>query len=285
MEFANIKYITRNGRLFHSGNSNTRAPFYGEAKRLKPVIVDDFLELNTEEGNVALLNGYAEKSFSIVPICRRPAQKQEDRPDFPSRVLLEITSKCNLKCVMCPRNVLTRPEIHMPKDAIIRCIDEIDKNRVEGLWLYNIGEALLHPDFEDIFNYCQRKKNLGSVWLSTNGQELSDKMIDFLINSNLTFLNYSLNAMNAKSYDLISPNGNYELLVSNLERLLEKKKKYHKMGTPPWIRVQMVDQPQVFSEIDSFFSYYSGACEILSINCLEAFNKNVSQNILYVPRN
>src|SRR3990170_6209887 len=250
MELANIKYITHNGKsLFEE--SCIKVPKYGEIKTLKPVIVDDFLMLSRDIENIALLSDYIKKNYLFVPIRMVNKSKQEAK-SFPSRILLEITSKCNLNCTMCPRNYLKRPEMHMPKEVVLRCIDEIDHYGVEGIWLYNIGESALHPDFKEIFEYCQTKKRLGSLWLSTNGQELSDEIMDMLVNSNLTFLNYSVNAMNEQTYELVSPKGNYRRLISNLEKLLAKKKEHTKMGSTPWVRIQMIDQPQAFFEIDSF---------------------------------
>lgn len=283
MELANIKYITHNDVSVFKNNCNS-VPKYSEIKRLEPIIVNDSLMLSTETENVALLSDYIKKNYLLVPIRRKNNNKQIQKKHFPSRILLEITSKCNLKCTMCPRNFLKRPEIHMPKEIVFRCIDEIDHFGVEGLWLYNLGEFSLHPDFKEILNYCQTKKRLGSIWISTNGQELTDEIMDLLINSNITFLNYSLNAMSSQSYNLISPNGNYGRLVSNLEKLIAKKEQYKKVGSTPYVRIQMIDQPQVFPEIDTFISEYSKKSEILSINLLEGFSQNVPQNIDYAKQ-
>lgn len=281
MELANLRYLTYNGKSCFK-KSCRKVPGYRQAKSLDPVIVDDFLKLDTEEANVKLFKSYIEDKFLVVPIRRRRDGGGKKADNFPSRVLLEITSKCNLKCVMCPRNALKRPEMHMPKEIIKRCIDEVDNHGVDGLWLYYIGDALLHPDFEEIFHYCQSKKNLGSLWLSTNGQNLSDATIDMFLKSNLRFLNYSLNAMSQQSYRLICPLGNYENLVSSLNKSIQRKRELKMMGLTPWMRVQMIDQPQVVAEIDSFLAYYSERCEILSINMLEAFSQNIVENVEYV---
>lgn len=87
---------------------------------------------------------------------------------------------------------MKRPAMHMPKELIGRCLDEIDAHGVDGLWLYNLGESLLHPDFKELFEYCQQKTHLGSLWLSTNGQHIPGEVMDMLICSQLTFLNYRL---------------------------------------------------------------------------------------------
>jgi len=280
MEFVNLKFVRINNGNSCETDGSTLLDYHN-LKMLEPIIVDDLLKLNNEEGNVLLYEQYLKKGFLLAPMRRRSEEKKTKTTNFPARVLLEITSKCNLKCVMCPRNVLKRPQIHMSKEVVLKCINEIDDHGVEGLWLYNIGEALLHPDFKEIFEHCQNKKNLGSIWLSTNGQSIDVEMMDLLIQSNLTFFNFSINAMKAQTYRLISPEGDYDILTSNFCKFLEKKKKFNRFGTTPWLRVQMVEQPQVITEIDLFLNEYAKKAEILSINMLEGFSQNVSQNVGY----
>ncbi len=280
MELANIRYITLDKKpLFEDGC--TRIPTYEEAKTLQPVIVDDLFCLNKDQDNVDRYQSYIDKKFLVVPVRRKTARTTERTNAFPARVLLEITSKCNLACTMCPRNALTRPKLHMSKELVLRCIDELDSVGIEGLWLYNLGEALLHPSIVEILDYCSTTKGLGSVSISNNGQYIPDQAIDALINSNLTFINYSLNSMSAESYALVSPSASYEQLVKNLEKLYQRKNELGKIGSPPWLRVQMIDQPQVVSEIDLFLKQYAPRSEMVSINLLEAFSQEVSQNVSY----
>ena len=172
------------------------------------------------------------------------------------------------------------PILHMPKDLAIKCINELSTNGIQGLWLYNIGESMLHPDFPEILDYASSKPNLGSLWLSTNGQELREEYLRQLIASKLTFLNFSLNAMDSEAYSNISSNGDYDRLRENLERLFNEKQKQDRIGKTPWLRIQMIDQPQVTHEdISNFFKSFGTRAEIVGINKLEAFSQNVAQNV------
>jgi hypothetical protein len=279
MEFANIQYLTGNGVPGVAGGE--RVPPYQEALHMPRVLVDDYLQVHPESANLALLQRYSEEGYRLIPIQRRPLTTRPKSAALPARVLLELTSRCNLLCVMCPRNVLTRPQIDMPKEIAMRCLDELDAHGVEGVWLYNIGESMLHPDFEEIFLYCQRKSHLGSLWLSTNGQTLTDRHCALLIGSNLTFLNYSLNAMNEAVYKAVSPSGDYGAVLANLAKLMQMKTDRGHVGRPPWIRLQMIDQPQAAGQIDAFLSGYAARAEILSVNLLEAFNRSVESNVAY----
>lgn len=280
MELVNVHYITSDEKRIFAPQ-NIRIPTYQEAKNLEPVVVDDLFRLYASEENHDRYQSYIDQKFAIVPVRRRAEKGAISTDSFPRRILLEITSNCNLRCTMCPRNALTRPKLHMAKELIFRCIDEMDQAGIEGLWLYNLGEALLHPDISEIIRTCGEKKRLGSLWISTNGHYLPDKMIDMLINSSLTFINYSLNSMSQESYELVSPSASYAQLVKNLEKFYQRKRELGKMGTPPWLRVQMIDQPQVVSEIDQFLKAYAPRSEMVSINLLEAFSQEVAQNVSY----
>ena len=121
---------------------------------------------------------------------------------------------------------------------------------------------------------------MGSTWLSTNGQRLLDHHAKKIIGSKLTFLNFSLNALNAESYAKIAPSGDYKSLRVNLENLFSEKKRQNRVGKTPWLRIQMIDQPQLGNnDLDIFFDTFGRRAEIVGINRLEAFSKDVAQNI------
>ncbi len=102
------------------------------------------------------------------------------------------------------------------------------------------------------------------------------------MNSKLTFLNFSLNAMDSNSYVKISPRGSYDDLRVNLERLFLEKESQGRMGQTPWLRIQMIDQPQIsHDDIDNFFEQFGTRTEIVGINKLEAFSQDVAQNNSY----
>jgi len=42
--------------------------------------------------------------------------------------------------------------MHMPFEVAVKCIDELDSYGIQGLWLYNIGESLLHPKIKEIID-------------------------------------------------------------------------------------------------------------------------------------
>ncbi len=210
----------------------------------------------------------------IVPLRRAESIKPTVR--FPKRVLLELTTACNSDCTMCPRNVLTRKIEHMNTGIAKDVIDELAEVGISGLWLYNIGESLLHPDFFEILDHCRKYNTLGPIWLSTNGQILDDDKIEKLLDQPVDILNYSVNAMSSRQFLKIAPALSFETVQNNLKTLIKRKKE--RGNIKPIIRAQMIEIPSVQNEIEIFLDEYGGEADLLSINKLETFSQNVPAN-------
>lgn len=256
-------------------------PPFSELRTMKPVTVTMDLELLKEADNLALLDDFAANGYELFPVRRQPpAHSHVGRNDFPSRVLFEMTSICNAKCQMCPQMNLKRKAVNMDKDKYMSIVDELDKYGLDGLWLYHFGESLIHPHFVELMDYVSSKKNLGYIWLSTNGIRADDKMIDFLLGSSLSFLNFSLQSITVANYKKIAPTSPGEKILEHLQTLIEKKKQ--RLGSKPYFRLQIIEQENTVAEIDPFLRKFYDTCDLISVNMLEhtdlSFNKN-SKNL------
>ncbi|HBH45831.1 MAG TPA: hypothetical protein DDX47_00475 [Candidatus Jacksonbacteria bacterium] len=253
---------------YAKGNFNKPIDF-DEIKTLKQIKVNQKLDLLPDAENLALLHQYAEKGLKVVPIRRFSARNWTQRTDFPNRILLEITSVCNMKCRMCPRHNLQRPLINMDKNLCFKVIDQLDQRGAEGIWLFHLGESILHPDWQEIVNYAGAKQNIEMLWFSTNGLAFNEKCIDFVLNSPITFLNYSLHGTNKETYSYVSKKEYYQTVRNNIELFLKKKKR---LGRGPVVHIQMIDQEGTHSNINEFFETFYQSGEIVSINTLEYAN-------------
>lgn len=262
MEFISTKkYLTK--------GSFIKPIDFNELKALKKVKVSQKLELIKDNENINLLEKYGEAGYKIIPIRRISDKDWSRRKDFPNRVLLEMTSVCNMNCRMCPRHNLKRPSIDFNKDLYLKVVDELDQYGVEGVWLFHLGEPILHKNWKEIVDYVGKKKNIEMIWFSTNGVAFNEDCIDFILNSNITFLNYSLHGTNEKTFEYVSPKIYYKQVRGHLDLLLEKKKK---LGKGPIIHIQMIDQEGTRGNINEFLETFYGSGEIVSINTLEYVN-------------
>lgn len=96
---------------------------------------------------------------------------------------LEITNYCSLQCKCCP-NSSFQERVHMSFLDFQYVINYIDKNKEHILFLdiSGIGDIFLHPEID--------------VFLRLLGERFSDKKLDILIPSKLTFIrNSTLNIL------------------------------------------------------------------------------------------
>jgi radical SAM protein with 4Fe4S-binding SPASM domain len=242
---------------------------FEELKKLEKIMVNQKLELINDEKNISLLKEYADKGYKIVPIRRMSKRNWAERKDFPNRVLLEMTSRCNVHCRMCPRHDLKRSLIDFDKDLYLKVVDELNEHGIEGLWLFHLGEPILHPDWKEILEYVGKKENIEYTWFSTNGVAFDSECIDFILNSNLSFLNYSLHGTNEETYSYVNNKEKYKDVRLHLDELVFKKKK---LGKGPILHIQMIDQEGTKSNINEFLETFYDTGEVVSINTLEYAN-------------
>lgn len=246
---------------------------FDEMKKIKKVWLTHELELVDELDNVQYARSLAQRGITVAPISRKPpVSKYVDRNTFPRRVILEMTSRCNFLCKMCPQHDLERPRIDMPGELFRKTVDELDKHGIEGLWIYHLGEAILHPEFKKNIEYISTKKNLGAIWMSTNGQRFNEDIATSVLKSKIDFINFSAHAITEETYKKVAPKGgNFKTVQSNLNRLYALK---GVGGKPkrPYVHTQMIEQDVTKHEIDGFILKHYKKADIVSVNMLEYAN-------------
>ncbi|OGI18007.1 MAG: hypothetical protein A2255_00470 [Candidatus Melainabacteria bacterium RIFOXYA2_FULL_32_9] len=268
MEHVNISSIKINNNVFSQEMRKGLLARFDSVTLANYIITTDELEILS--GQELIEKAYKEGKKTL-PLKRISVIK--NTTNFPKRVLLELTSKCNSYCTMCPRNILTREEKHMDTQLAKSVIKQLAEVGISGLWLYNIGESLLHPDFFEILDYCRSFDTLGTIWLSTNGEIFDKNIQEKLLEYPVDILNYSVNAMSEDNYKKIAPNLDFYRVQNNLKNFVELKRQENKFK--PVIRAQMIEFPDMNSEIHDFMDKYGDKVDIVSINKLELFSQNV----------
>ena len=259
MEFIASKY------LFGKSAEGGVFPSFEILKHSDCIQLDSELQVIDSDSNRQLLSYYKENNWDIIPIKRKG--RECNNKDFPKRILMEMTSVCNTKCLMCPQMNLKRPLVHLPVEKYKELLDEISRQGVSGLWIYHFGESLLHPHFSELINYIKTKSNLGDIWLSTNGILLDEEKQNLLLGSSLSYLNFSLQSISSDNYKKIAPLSPSSTILKNLHSLIEKKKRF--LRKKPYFRLQIVEQKYTLNEIDPFLRQYHDKCDIISVNMLE----------------
>lgn len=251
---------------------NYHIPSFSELRTIAPVWMSQDLTLVDEGDNIAYAESLAKKGFGVVPIRRKPAfAKFLNRESFPRRVLFEMTSECNFLCRMCPQQNLKRPRMPMPGKLYRKVIDEIDTHGVEGLWIYHLGEPLLHPEFKENVQHIDTKKNLGITWMSTNIALLTEDLARFILSSALHYINLSAHAVTEKTYRTVIDKDVFADVERNLATLYRLKGS-EELPRKPFLHVQMIEQETTKHEVDAFIATHHKKADIVSINMLEYVN-------------
>lgn len=105
------------------------------------------------------------------------------------RIYLEVTNSCNLDCPFCTNNKGNR---FLTIEEIKNILPQIKKYS-DNIYLHVLGEPLLHPNINEIFD--EAEKNNLNINLVTNGTLLNEHL-DLLNKKSLRKLSISIHSIN-----------------------------------------------------------------------------------------
>jgi len=177
---------------------------------------------------VLLSKGSRIRNFFLA--CTSIFLRQTKIKGDPIILMMEASSRCNLECPMCPRQLkkTVRWEGDMSFDNFKMVIDELGQTLM-FLALWNYGEPLLNNWIIDMIRYA-KKKGIG-VALSTNAVLLTKNKTLELIDSGLDLLIVPLDGATKPTYEMYRKNANFEQTIENIRSFLEERKQRRK-GIP-----------------------------------------------------
>lgn len=160
---------------------------------------------------------------------------------------IELTNKCPLKCVMCPRTYSMDRQLGlMDFDLFKKIIDEYVETNFSAASsttcdMHHFGDSLMHPEYGKFLRYARSRGVYTSD--SINPILLKDKMIDQILDGDpLVRLWISLDGHDDATFEKIRglPRS-YERSVAKLERFLDRKVK---SGSKTLVYLTVVDFPE-----------------------------------------
>ena len=179
-------------------------------------------------------NYYKEKTQNVL-LSKDELKKYQDllnqNPCLQS-IIVEITQKCNERCVHCyiPHE---NKNLIMPDNDFYNIVDmctdmgTIVNFRITG------GECMSHPSFKSFIKYV--KENGFSLTLLTNLTLLDDEIIDILKSGLLSQVQVSLFSVISEIHDRITT------ISGSLEKTLKNIEKLKKAGIPVSIATQAME--------------------------------------------
>lgn len=165
----------------------------------------------------------------------------------PRYLLLELSNRCNLRCIMCERKNMKREQGDMKFELFKKIIDQ-SKKTTELVDFSFWGEPTLNKDFFKMVDYC--KKNKVKTLVSTNFSRLTKKQIELLAIYTPDLLTISFDGINKNTYEKIRKGSYYKKTLKNIDYFLSicKDKKN--------IEVQSLYMEENKKEIHNFIKYW-----------------------------
>jgi len=175
---------------------------------------------------------------------------------------IEVTNACNLKCIMCHRQVMTRKVGFMDFELFKECARQGIEMGVKMIVPFNYGEPLLHPRMIDMVEYIKSRSRETMVKVNTNGMLLTKDYARNLISAGIDEITFSLEGCTKESHEKIALGSDYETILDNLMNVIDQKKGHEK----PQIRVCMVRMEETESEMKQFVKKWRPIVDSITIH-------------------
>jgi MoaA/NifB/PqqE/SkfB family radical SAM enzyme len=151
----------------------------------------------------------------------------------PSFLKVEISRHCTVNCLYC---FDAREEVFYPFDLYKSLIDEL-KEYLFLVSLYDIGEPLQNIDVIDYIKYAKKNK-VGTIISTSLSIVKEDRFWEQIVTSGLDKIIVAIDGISDDVYNKYRRNGNLELVLSNLNKILKYKKEHKSKLIIEW---QMID--------------------------------------------
>lgn len=176
-------------------------------------------------------------------------------PYFPHQVLMETTSACQLRCVMCAReSALKKGTLkvgNMEEGLALKIIDEIaEVNPKTRFWFCFFGEPTIS---KQIWRRIRTAKDKGieTTIINTNGNLLTPEICDQIIECGLDEIYVGLDAATAGTYSKVRIRGSYDQVVQGVHYLVKHK------GDNLKVTVQFGVYDENEHELEQFKKYWT----------------------------
>ncbi len=171
---------------------------------------------------------------------------------MPLTYSIEPTNFCNLKCPECPSGTgeLTRSLGFLSTENFKKNIDEMSRT---GFYvqLFFQGEPFLNKKLNEMIKYAQSKNIYISI--STNGNLISEKNIDKILENVPDKIIFSLDGLDEDSYQNYRVGGTFKKADEALQLLVETKRKMNLKR--PFVELQFIVMKQnehLLSEVRAY---------------------------------
>lgn len=175
---------------------------------------------------------------------------------FPKYFEIETVNICNAHCIICPIDDWSRRrKAIMSTDLFSKFQREVSQysDWIETICLARDGEPTLDPHLAGRIQML-KESGIKKVTISTNGQLLTVKLTEALINAGLDDIMVSIDGITKGTFEQIRLGLDYETVLNNTLGLIQKRNKINSKMT---IRLRMAVIEKNKHEVDDWLKYWS----------------------------
>ncbi|MGB9735571.1 MAG: radical SAM/SPASM domain-containing protein [bacterium] len=205
------------------------------------------------------------KAIRWIGPLRKPIRQYiiNKRLRFPKLISVELTNACNARCIMCPREQLTRKIGNISMDVIKKLCNDSAGKPLRKINLFGFGESLLHPRLIDIIKYVKKSLPDVELNLSTNAQLLDDRLATELLSSGIDRINIDIDGFTKQTYEQIRKQLNFDTVIENTKNLIDKR---NKLDSDVEISVTIIEMDLTKAEIEQFKRFWKHTADTVFIN-------------------
>lgn len=171
-----------------------------------------------------------------------------DRDRIPINIELELTTRCNARCVFCPIDDMARVNRTMTREVLDGILARAKELPASLIYLCGVGEPALYKDIVDVVRTISTEIGC-PVGLNSNGQLLSGERFRELLDAGLSMANISINGVSDDVYGSHMRHLKRSTVHRNIEEMLKLK--------PNAVSLQGVITKQNHHEIPELVRYWS----------------------------
>lgn len=169
-------------------------------------------------------------------------------------LLLETTSKCNLKCPMCLHSTGYDNSEYMSDDLFNVALNSIEDMKIPSISMNYSNEPLLDDSIVQRINRVSGLDCVLDTFMNTNATLLTEQKSEEILNSKLTRLLIGFDAFTEETYKKIRIGAEYEKVFTNIQNFIKMKKKMKKRL--PVLRISLVKLSINEHEINDWLAFW-----------------------------
>lgn len=184
---------------------------------------------------------------------------------FPELISIEITTACNAKCIMCPRETLTRPVKHMPFSIFEKIINDCKGQPIKKINLFWFGDPMSNPRVIQYLEKVRQELPKVKLYISTNAELLKPEISETILkNRLLDVINFDIDGTTKETYEKVRLGVNFDTVLKNVHYFIDKKKE---LGLrKPQVRCTIIKMKETEAEIEGFKEYWSKLADKVDVN-------------------